>query len=173
MPEEIKEAIVKKTRGRPRKTPLIELPDEIKQKEQQAEKQEFEQIKQEVIKESKGGWDFSKDDVILYFDATKSYEITGYKPINKTQGLDFRPEWFTETREVFLRTGHYCQFPRNTKAYNDFWDEQYRRCQNGMTVNGYLTFAFMIAVDMAYKGEKKVEEKGKSKKLIDLLRFDQ
>ena len=42
----------------------------------------------------------------------------------------------------------------------------------GMTVNGYLTFAFMIAVDMAYKGEKKVEEKGKSKKLIDLLRFD-
>jgi len=29
MPEEIKEAIVKKKRGRPRKTPLIELPDEI------------------------------------------------------------------------------------------------------------------------------------------------
>ena len=138
------EEVVKRKRGRPRKTPLIELPDEIqkivqevKEKEDQLQQHEIEQIKQEVIKEHNGGWDFTKDDVILFFDATKSYEITGYKPINKDHGLDFRPEWFTETKEVFLKTGHYCKYPRNTKAFNDFWDEQYRRCQSGMTVNGY------------------------------------
>ena len=42
------------------------------------------------------------------FDFRYSYELTGYKPINGTQGLDFNPDWFTETRETFLRTGHYC-----------------------------------------------------------------
>ncbi len=42
----------------------------------------------------------------------------------------------------------------------------------GMTVNGYLTFAFMIALDMAVKGEKIINEKGKSRKLSDLLKFD-
>lgn len=138
------EEVVKRKRGRPKKTPLVQLPDEIqtivqevKQKEEKLQQEEIAQIKQEVIKERNGGWDFVIDDTVTYFDATKSYEITGYKPINKTMGLDFKPEWFTETREVFLRTGHYCQYPRNTKAYNDFWDEQYRRCQNGMTVNGY------------------------------------
>lgn len=175
---EVKDA-VKRKRGRPRKTPLIELPDEIqqivqevKQKEQQTEKQEFDQIKQEVIKESKGGWDFSKDDVILYFDATKSYEITGYKPINKTQGLDFRPEWFTETREVFLRTGHYCQFPRNTKAYNDFWDEQYRRCQNGMTVNGYtITGDHYFFLNFYQLMDLTSAKKAGSSRLYDFPRF--
>jgi len=32
---------------------------------------------------------------INYFDKTLSYELTGYKPITETQGLDFNPEWFT------------------------------------------------------------------------------
>lgn len=138
------EVVVKRKRGRPRKTPIVQLPDEIqqivqevRQKEETLQKEEIVQIKKEVIKQHNGGWDFTVNDTVTYFDANKSYEITGYKPINKTQGLDFNPDWFTETREIFLRTGHYCQYPRNTKAYNDFWDEQYRRCQNGMTVNEY------------------------------------
>ena len=134
----------KKKRGRPRKKPIVELPSEleqiiqeVKQKEEEQEKQEFQQIKEEVKLKRNGGWDFGIDDPIEFFDDRYSYELTGYKPINGTQGLDFNPDWFTETRETFLRTGHYCQYPRYTKAYNDFWDTQYDRCQNGMTVNGY------------------------------------
>ena len=53
------------------------------------------------------GWDVKKEDPIPYFDANLSYELTGYKPINKYRGLDFNPSWFTETRDTFVRTGHY------------------------------------------------------------------
>ena len=51
------------------------------------------------------GWDVKKDDPIPYFDANLSYELTGYKPINKYRGLDFNPSWFTEARDTFVRTG--------------------------------------------------------------------
>ena len=67
-------------------------------------------------------WDFIKEDPIEFFDSTKSYELTGYRPINNTEGLDFDPNWFTEIRDTFKRTGHYCSYPRNSKAYADFCD---------------------------------------------------
>ena len=51
------------------------------------------------------GWDVKKEDPIPYFDANLSYELTGYKPINKYRGLDFNPSWFTEARDTFVRTG--------------------------------------------------------------------
>lgn len=82
-------------------------------------------------------WDFGKNDPITYFDATKSYEITGYRPITETRGKSFNPDWFTETREVYNRTGHYTEYPFGSKAFRDFWTEQYRRCKYGLTVNGY------------------------------------
>lgn len=37
-------------------------------------------------------WDFGPDDEIEYFDPTKSYYLTKYRPIDATQGLDFNPE---------------------------------------------------------------------------------
>lgn len=126
-----------KKRGRPRKTTLPDeiqvLVDEIKEKEAQ----EFKDIIKEVREQHKGIWDIKKDDPIEFFDTSLSYELTGYRPITATQGLDFNPSLFTEARETFLRTGHYTQFRRNTKAYADFWDEEYRRCRNGLTINGY------------------------------------
>jgi hypothetical protein len=138
------EEVKKKKRGRPRKTPLVELPSEIEQlvqevreKEEKTQQEEFKEIHEEVRLQHNGNWDFTKEDTIDFFDANYSYELTGYRPIDKTHGLDFNPDWFTETRETFLKTGHYCQYPRNTKAYADFWDEQYLRCINGMTVNNY------------------------------------
>ena len=76
-------------------------------------------------------------DKIDVFDPTLSYEITGYRPIDETHGLDFNPEWFTETREVYRKTGKYCPYLKDSKRYNEFWKEQYRRCKYGMTVNGY------------------------------------
>lgn len=83
------------------------------------------------------GWDVKKDNPIPYFDANLSYELTGYKPINKYRGLDFNPSWFTEARDTFVRTGHYTRFRRNSRSWRAFWKEQFIRCKYGMTSHGY------------------------------------
>lgn len=137
-------------KGRPKKTPIVpedfemrlppeieEIVKEVKLKEIKQEKEEFEEVLEEVKEAHKPEWDFTKDTDIEFFDATLSYEVTGYKPIDKTHSLDFDPSWFTESRDTFMRTGHYTSYMRNTKAYADFWDEEYRRCREGLCVNGY------------------------------------
>lgn len=116
------------------------LPEEIQKlvdEIQAHDDDDLKEIVQEVKQERKGIWDVKKEDKITFFDKRLSYEITGYRPITETEGLDFRPEWFTTSRDNYLRTGHYTNYRRNTKAYADFFDEEYRRCQNGYTVNGY------------------------------------
>lgn len=134
--------------GRPKKKPIVpedfslppeieEIIEEVKKKEAKQAKEEFKEILAEVKEAHKPEWDVPIDEPILFFDATLSYELTGYKPIDKTKGLDFDPSWFTEVRDNFIRTGHYTSYMRNTKAYADFWDEEYRRCRDGLTVNGY------------------------------------
>lgn len=92
-----------------------------------------------VIKTSKERfmWDFPLTADVTFFDASLSYELSGYRPITKTQGLDFKPEWFTEARDIYLKTGHYTSFRKGTKGFRDYWHEQYRRCKQGYTVNGY------------------------------------
>ena len=92
---------------------------------------------EKIIQKPIGEWDIPLSEPIDYFDADLSYELTGYKPINNEKGLDFDPSWFTEARESFLNTHHYCQYFRKSKAYNDFWHQEYVRCREGMTVNGY------------------------------------
>ena len=89
------------------------------------------------ITEREGYWDFPLSVEIQFFDPLYSYEITGYKPINETQGLDFDPNWFIETRKVYEQTGSYCTYLFGSKKFREFWKEQYRRCKNGYTVNGY------------------------------------
>lgn len=84
-----------------------------------------------------GDWDVPLDEEILYFDPELSYEITGYRPITMTQGLDFDPTPFKETGEIFDRTGSYTEYPRHSKPYNDFWGEQTKRCVEGYTVGKY------------------------------------
>ena len=123
----------KKKRGRPKK---IQLPEEIQNLVDETKKLEETIIKPKV-ETSTTEWDVPLGTEIEYFDPKLSYEITGYRPITKDKGLDFTPEWFTEPSQTFLRTGHYTQYKPGTKAYADFWDEQYRRCRHGMTVNGY------------------------------------
>lgn len=130
---------VKKKRGRPRKNPLPEeiqqLVQEVQEKIQIPVEEVLEDVKE--IYSNNYQWDFPLDSNIEFFDKNLSYELTGYKPINDKQGLDFDPEWFTEARETFKRTGHYCQYRAKTKAYKEFWQEEYNRCRNGYTVNGY------------------------------------
>jgi len=86
----------------------VELPDEI----QSLVNEVKDVIKiipdDEVIEEPVNtfvDWDFSLNDKIDFFDINLSYELTGYRPITKDKGLDFDPDWFTEPRETFLRTG--------------------------------------------------------------------
>lgn len=125
---------VKRKRGRPKK---IKLPEPIQQLVEETQ-QKSEIVKQPIISEGQlSTWDIPIDQPIEFFDINLSYELTGYRPITKDKGLDFNPDWFTEVRETFLRTGHYCEFRPNTRAYAEFWDEQYRRCRNGMTSHGY------------------------------------
>lgn len=113
---------------------------EIQNKEIEEDIQEAHVEVQKMIDEQRNNkdyWDVKKDENIEYFDPTLSYELGGYRPITQTQGLDFDPSWFTEVRETFLKTGHYCPYLPKSKRYNEFWKDQYKKCKYGMTVNGY------------------------------------
>lgn len=109
----------------------MNLQEEVKQLEEQL---------QENIKNKE--WDVPKEAPISYFDPELSYELTGYKPINKTKGLDFNPEWFIEVRKTYEATGKYCAYLPGSKKFREFWTEQYRRCKYGYTVNGYTVTGF-------------------------------
>lgn len=117
------------------------LPKELDQLVKEVKKLDNELLKEESkeipITERKGYWDFPLSVEIQFFDPLYSYEITGYRPINETQGLDFDPNWFIETRKVYEQTGKYCTYLFGSKKFREFWREQYIRCKNGYTVNGY------------------------------------
>lgn len=87
--------------------------------------------------ERAGLWDYSIDDEIKYFDPDKSYELTGYRPISKTEGLDFDPRPFQKTGRTYLETGAYTEYPKGCKPFVDFWREEIRRCVEGYTVGKY------------------------------------
>ncbi len=119
-----------------------EIVKEILDREEQEDIQEARQIVKE-IRESKNlnsdltHWDVKRGDKIEVFDPELSYEITGYRPISQTQGLDFDPEWFCEARNAFLKTGKYCPYPYKSKRYNEFWYNECYKCKYGVTINGY------------------------------------
>lgn len=82
-------------------------------------------------------WDVKIDDPIDCFDPKLSYEITKYRPINKTDGLDFNPEWFREDAIHKLNTGKYSGLRIGSKSHVEFWKERLNRCIEGYEVNGY------------------------------------
>ena len=88
---------------------------------------------------SKTTWDFPIDVPVEYFDSYKSYQLTGYKPINDVDGLDFNPDWFREDAINKLKTGRYSpsSIPMGSKTHRDWWKERIRRCNEGYEVNGY------------------------------------
>ena len=134
--------------------------DEVKKKQQEEDTKEAKKLVDEYRIErsnDKTYWDITKDMKIECFDPTLSYELTGYRPIDETHGLDFDPSWFTEVRETFLRTGKYCSYLPRSKRWDAFWKEQYTRCKYGMTSHGYtitgdnyffLNFYQLPVVDM-------------------------
>lgn len=120
------EEVVKRKRGRPRKNKLPEeiqtLVSEVEEKIEQPKEIDTQVV--EIPKSvNSSEWDIPIGSDIKYFDANLSYELTGYRPISETKGLDFNPNWFTETRDTFKRTGRYTEYRYGSKAFTDFWTE--------------------------------------------------
>ena len=167
------EEVIKKKRGRPRKNPVPEVPQEIKsiveevQEKQQQLQEEIHELQKPEVEHKEGDWDVKIGDPIEFFDKRLSYEITGYRPITETEGLDFDPRWFTQARENKLNTGHYTSYFFGSKAYRDFWNEEYRRCRNGMTVNGYtIPGTYYYFLNYYQLPQTNVEKSGGSRKDI-------
>lgn len=162
----------KRKRGRPKK---VKLPEEIENLVKEVKTKANEpilenNIQQETPVQSNSEWDVPIGQEIEYFDANLSYELTGYKPINETKGLDFDPSWFTEARDTFNRTGHYTEFRNGSKAFTDFWREQYRRCRDGLTVNGYTVtgdhYFFLNFYRLENNDPDSLKEAGASRNII-------
>lgn len=141
---------LKETQEKPKKkTPKYELDyeeelkkqlfaEEIEQKETGAIDLGFYEETREFHHQKRNGdWDVPLDEQIRYFDPELSYELTGYRPITMTDGLDFDPEPFTEAARIYSTKGSYTEFPPGSKPYNDYWKEQMRRCTEGYTVGKY------------------------------------
>ena len=64
-----------------------------------------------ITKKPNQKWDVTINDRIEYFDPTLSYELTGYRPITKTEGLDFDPKKFTEAADSYRKNGRYTMSP--------------------------------------------------------------
>lgn len=119
---------------------IQDIIDDVKKKQEEEQSQEIQDlVEQKRIERTndKSYWDVPIDQEIEVFDPTLSYEITGYRPIDEVHGLDFNPEWFIETRKRFETTGKYCDYLPRSKRWDQFWKEEYRRCRDGYTVNGY------------------------------------
>ena len=141
---------LKETQEEPKKkTPKYELDYEEELKKQlfaeETEQKEtgaidlgfYEETREFHHQKRDGDWDVPLDEQIRYFDPELSYELTGYRPITMTDGLDFDPEPFTEAARIYENKGSYTEFPPGSKPYNDYWKEQMRRCVEGYTVGKY------------------------------------
>ena len=114
--------------------------DELKKKQQEItdnEESDYYESKTEVHTKRSGLWDVLIDEPIHYFDPKLSYELTGYRPIDMENGLDFDPTPFTAIGRLYEETGAYTKYSKGSKPYVDFWHEQLRRCVEGYTVGQY------------------------------------
>lgn len=94
-------------------------------------------VEQPIVKKESDEWDVKIGDPIEYFDPNLSYELTGYRPITKDKGLDFNPKVFTEAADTYRKTGRYTQLVPGTFAHRAHWQEEFRRCRDGVTIGKY------------------------------------
>jgi len=82
-------------------------------------------------------WDVPIGRKIEFFDPELTYELSKYRPITETKGLDFDKTPFIEAGVKKDATGKYTNYPIGTKSHRDWWVEQMRRCKEGFEHNGY------------------------------------
>ena len=82
-------------------------------------------------------WDVKIGDPIPYFDPELSYELTGYRPITKTRGLDFDPKLFTVAADTYRRDGRYTHYTPGTFAHRKYWESEFKKCHDGVTIGRY------------------------------------
>lgn len=58
------------------------------------------------------------------------------KEVRNPQGIWINSNVFREEAIHFMKNGYYCADREGTAAYNDYWDEQLKRCSEGYTVGG-------------------------------------
>jgi hypothetical protein len=76
---------------------LNEIIKEVRQKQFEEDIKEAKELVEQIRTDRANSldyWDVKKEDKISCFDPELSYDLTGYRPITKTKGLDFNPEWF-------------------------------------------------------------------------------
>lgn len=78
-----------------------------------------------------------RDEGLAFFDPDLSYEITKYRPITATKGLDFDPKPFTEIGVKYDQTKKFCTYPEQSKAFKDWWQLQHKLSIEGFEYNGY------------------------------------
>lgn len=129
--------------------------------------EEVQELKKSLFKKEEIVWDVKIDAEIPFFDPTLSYELTKYRPIDEEHGFDFDPNWFTKSRDIKIETGKYCSYPPGTKRYRDFWDEEYRRCNEGYESHGYrITGDHYFFLNYYQLPESQVEKTGQGRGMI-------
>lgn len=122
-----------------RKTPTKEekVQETIKKMLEYKEQPQQEEEKPKKVKKDPDAWDVKIGDPIEYFDPTLSYELTGYRPINETEGLDFDPKPFTVAADTYRETGKYTSLLPGTFAHRAFWINEFNKCKYGVTIGRY------------------------------------
>ena len=113
----------------------LKLINEFDKKDEEPIKEKIQPININKIKKS--NYDVPIQEHIEYFDPELSYELTGYRPITKTKGLDFDPKLFTEPADHYRLYNKYTQLLPGTFAHRNHWSQELERCKNGITINNY------------------------------------
>lgn len=82
-------------------------------------------------------WDVPKTEKIKYFDPSLSYELTGYRPIDKEHGLDFDPKAFTGPADHYRKFGKYTDYFPDTYKWQQYWTSEIDKCTHGVTIGKY------------------------------------
>lgn len=90
-----------------------------------------------IVHDPNKEWDVKIGDKIEYFDPELSYELTGYRPITITEGLDFNPKDFTVAADNYRKNGRYTNLTPGTFKHKLYWDTEWDRCLHGLTIGKY------------------------------------
>lgn len=101
--------------------------------------------------------------------------------IRNKDGIWINVNYLRESAIHFEKYGYYCNAPKNTKEYNEFWKRELDRCINGYTTSGvtitgnnyyYLNYCQIRITDNAGQPRIAKEQKGRSgKKIVTFPQF--